>query len=128
MGSRPPRVLVSGVYVHGPDEVRQLHESGELERFIEHLSWLNQICCDCCGGFRFLMSDECNGSCGDQVSRINCDLTHLDLLNETVDVTTYQAIVWGAISFFSAHNNIVYLSHILVIIILDDFLVKFFCR
>ncbi|XP_020209701.1 uncharacterized protein LOC109794668, partial [Cajanus cajan] len=57
-----PRVFIGGVYIGGADEVRQLHESGELQRLIERLPRSNQIGCDCCGGFRFLMCDECNGS------------------------------------------------------------------
>ncbi|CAJ1971046.1 unnamed protein product [Sphenostylis stenocarpa] len=57
-----PRVFVGGVYVGGAEDVRQLHESGELHRLIERLPRTNQNACDCCGGFRFVVCDECNGS------------------------------------------------------------------
>ncbi|KAJ1401170.1 Thioredoxin-like superfamily [Sesbania bispinosa] len=57
-----PRVFIGGIYVGGADEVRQLHESGELQRLIERLPRSNQNGCDYCGGFRFVVCDECNGS------------------------------------------------------------------
>ncbi|KAH1211836.1 Uncharacterized protein GmHk_14G040185 [Glycine max] len=57
-----PRVFVGGVYVGGADDVRQLHESGELHRLIERLPRSNLNACDSCGGFRFVVCDECNGS------------------------------------------------------------------
>jgi glutaredoxin domain-containing cysteine-rich protein 1 len=58
-----PRVFVGGVYIGGVDEVKQLHENGELNSLIERLPKTNQNgCCDCCGGFRFVVCDECNGS------------------------------------------------------------------
>ncbi|KAG4402699.1 hypothetical protein AAZX31_02G247800 [Glycine max] len=58
-----PRVFVGGIYVGGADDVRQLHESGELHRLIERLPRSNQNnACDSCGGFRFVVCDECNGS------------------------------------------------------------------
>ncbi|AES99638.1 putative thioredoxin-like protein [Medicago truncatula] len=57
-----PRVFVGGVYIGGVDEVKQLHESGELNRLIERLPKSNMNGCDCCGGFRFVVCDECNGS------------------------------------------------------------------
>ncbi|KAK7276416.1 hypothetical protein RIF29_17555 [Crotalaria pallida] len=57
-----PRVFIGGAYVGGADDVRQLYESGDLQRLIERLPRSNANGCDCCGGFRFVMCDECNGS------------------------------------------------------------------
>ncbi|XP_061351770.1 uncharacterized protein At3g28850-like [Gastrolobium bilobum] len=57
-----PRVFVGGTYVGGADDVRQLHESGELQQLIERLPKSNQNGCEYCGGFRFVVCDECNGS------------------------------------------------------------------
>ncbi|XP_015973812.1 uncharacterized protein At3g28850 [Arachis duranensis] len=59
-----PRVFIGGEYVGGADDVRQLHESGDLQRLIERLPKSNQInsCCDRCGGFRFVVCEECSGS------------------------------------------------------------------
>ncbi|XP_004491017.1 uncharacterized protein At5g39865-like [Cicer arietinum] len=57
-----PRVFIGGVYIGGVEEVKLLHESGELHRLIERLPRSNQNGCDFCGGFRFAVCDECNGS------------------------------------------------------------------
>ncbi|KAK7300495.1 hypothetical protein RJT34_11340 [Clitoria ternatea] len=57
-----PRVFIGGVYIGGAEDVRQLHESGELQRLIERLPRSSQNGCDRCGGFRFVVCDECNGS------------------------------------------------------------------
>ncbi|KAL5185194.1 Uncharacterized protein HKD37_17G048738 [Glycine soja] len=58
-----PRVFVGGIYVGGADDVHLLHESGELYQLIKRLLRSNQNnTCDSCGGFRFIVCDECNGS------------------------------------------------------------------
>ena len=58
-----PRVFVGGIYVGGADDVHLLHESGELYQLIKRLLRSNQTnTCDSCGGFRFIVCDECNGS------------------------------------------------------------------
>ncbi|KAF7816509.1 Thioredoxin-like fold [Senna tora] len=57
-----PRVFVGGMYIGGAEDVKQLHESGELRRLIERLPRSDPNACDRCGGLRFLVCDECSGS------------------------------------------------------------------
>ncbi|KAK9940848.1 hypothetical protein M0R45_017488 [Rubus argutus] len=57
-----PRVFIGGRYIGGAEEVRQLHEAGELKKFVEGLPVQEPGVCDACGGYRFLLCDECNGS------------------------------------------------------------------
>ncbi|KAJ8443935.1 hypothetical protein Cgig2_032759 [Carnegiea gigantea] len=57
-----PRVYVNGVYVGGADEIRRLHENGDLKRLIEGLPAADGSVCGDCGGFRFVVCEECDGS------------------------------------------------------------------
>ena len=57
-----PMVFIGGRYVGGADEIRQLHECGELKRLIQGLPVVDLRGCDSCGGFRFVLCDECDGS------------------------------------------------------------------
>ncbi|XAR58889.1 hypothetical protein NMG60_11014460 [Bertholletia excelsa] len=59
-----PRVFIGGRYIGGANEIRQLHEVGELKRFIEGLPVLDPGggVCDVCGGYRFILCSECSGS------------------------------------------------------------------
>ncbi|PON59880.1 Glutaredoxin [Parasponia andersonii] len=57
-----PRVFIGGRYVGGADEVRQLHEVGELKKFVEGLPAAEPGVCDACGGFCFVLCDDCSGS------------------------------------------------------------------
>ncbi|KAL8261867.1 hypothetical protein R6Q59_025916 [Mikania micrantha] len=57
-----PRVFIGGKYIGGAEEVRQLHETGELKKFVERLPAVAAGVCDVCGDFRFILCDECNGS------------------------------------------------------------------
>ncbi|KAE9614983.1 putative thioredoxin-like protein [Lupinus albus] len=57
-----PTVFIGGAYIGGAEEVQRLYNSGELERMIERLPMTNQNGCDFCGGFRFIVCNECNGS------------------------------------------------------------------
>jgi|UniRef100_A0A2N9J5H8 glutaredoxin domain-containing cysteine-rich protein 1 len=57
-----PRVFIGGRYVGGAEEIRQLHESGELKKFVEGLPAAEPGVCDACGGYRFILCDECHGS------------------------------------------------------------------
>lgn len=57
-----PRVFIGGRYVGGAEEVRQLHETGELKKLVEGLPAVEQGVCDVCGGHRFILCDECYGS------------------------------------------------------------------
>ncbi|KAL7582914.1 hypothetical protein Lser_V15G42168 [Lactuca serriola] len=57
-----PRVFIGGRYVGGAEEVRQLHETGELKKFVEGLPAVTPGVCEFCGDFRFILCDECSGS------------------------------------------------------------------
>ncbi|EXB37968.1 Uncharacterized protein L484_011693 [Morus notabilis] len=57
-----PRVFIGGRYVGGAEEVRQLHEAGELKKFVEGLPAAEPGVCDSCGGYSFVLCNECNGS------------------------------------------------------------------
>ncbi|KAA8549448.1 hypothetical protein F0562_001132 [Nyssa sinensis] len=57
-----PRVFIGGRYIGGAEEIRQLHEAGELKKFIERLPAAEPGACEVCGGCRFSVCDECNGS------------------------------------------------------------------
>ncbi|CAK9164173.1 unnamed protein product [Ilex paraguariensis] len=57
-----PRVFIGGRYIGGADEIRQLHETGELKKFVEGLPAAQPGTCEACGGYRFVLCDECSGS------------------------------------------------------------------
>ncbi|GFY99346.1 NAD(P)-binding Rossmann-fold superfamily protein [Actinidia rufa] len=57
-----PRVFIGGRYVGGAEEIRQLHEAGELKKFVEGLPAADAGVCEVCGGYRFILCDECRGS------------------------------------------------------------------
>ncbi|XP_022146756.1 uncharacterized protein At5g39865-like isoform X2 [Momordica charantia] len=57
-----PRVFVGGRYIGGAEEIRQLHESGELRMLIEGLPEVKSSSCEVCGGIRFVVCEECDGS------------------------------------------------------------------
>lgn len=57
-----PRVFIGGRYVGGAEEIRQLHEAGELKKFVEGLPAAEPGVCDTCSGYRFILCHDCNGS------------------------------------------------------------------
>ncbi|KAF6146974.1 hypothetical protein GIB67_036693 [Kingdonia uniflora] len=58
-----PRVFIGGRYIGGADEIRQLHETGELKNLVQgFVSADISGGCDECGGYRFVLCEECNGS------------------------------------------------------------------
>ncbi|CAA2953616.1 uncharacterized protein At5g39865-like [Olea europaea var. sylvestris] len=57
-----PRVFIGGRYIGGAEEVRQLHESGELKKYLQGLLPADARGCEACGGYRFILCQECNGS------------------------------------------------------------------
>ncbi|KAI3434284.1 Glutaredoxin domain-containing protein [Psidium guajava] len=57
-----PRVFIGGRYVGGAEEIRQLHEIGELKKLVEGVPAAEPGVCDACGGYRFVLCGECNGS------------------------------------------------------------------
>lgn len=59
-----PRVFIGGRYVGGADEIRWLHETGELTKLIQGLVPVAPDAgfCDACGGHGFVLCDQCSGS------------------------------------------------------------------
>ncbi|XP_062215573.1 uncharacterized protein At5g39865-like [Phragmites australis] len=58
-----PQLLVGGRLVGGADEVRRLHEAGELRRVLEGAPGQDPaFVCGACGGFRFAPCPACDGS------------------------------------------------------------------
>ncbi|CAI0404682.1 unnamed protein product, partial [Linum tenue] len=61
-----PVVLIGGRCIVGLDEIRELHESGELKQIIAGLFPPTAVAasneCDLCGGLRFVLCEECSGS------------------------------------------------------------------
>lgn len=66
LGSRktvPPRLFIKGRYIGGAEEVLCLHEQGKLKRLFEGVP-LDRTngSCEGCGGVRFVVCFNCNGS------------------------------------------------------------------
>lgn len=60
-----PRVFINGKYVGGAEEVRWLHESGELRKILEGLPAADSRfrgACHVCGDHRFVLCGECSGA------------------------------------------------------------------
>lgn len=62
-----PRVFVKGMDVGGADEVKQLHEAGQMEQLLYGCNKVHAdqygTACDACGGVRFVSCHTCYGSC-----------------------------------------------------------------
>lgn len=59
-----PMLFIRGECVGGADRVIQLHEEGELEKYLEGFPVLSCIrVCDGCGDLRFVPCPTCHGSC-----------------------------------------------------------------
>ncbi|KAI3963429.1 hypothetical protein MKW98_022851 [Papaver atlanticum] len=57
-----PRVFVKGDYIGGNEEVKQLHEDGELEKLLRGCD-IDDGVCEACGDVRFVPCERCSGSC-----------------------------------------------------------------
>ncbi|KAG1371534.1 hypothetical protein COCNU_16G006280 [Cocos nucifera] len=57
-----PQVFIGGRYIGGADEIRQLHETGELKKYVDGVPLATAGACEGCGGFRFILCQNCNGS------------------------------------------------------------------
>lgn len=57
-----PQVFIGGRYIGGADEIRQLHEAGELKKYVDGVPPANTGVCEGCGGVRFILCQNCNGS------------------------------------------------------------------
>ncbi|GAU27652.1 hypothetical protein TSUD_125980 [Trifolium subterraneum] len=59
-----PRVFINGRYIGGAEEVKWLHENGELKKLLEGLPVAdsNFHACHVCGDHRFVLCGECSGA------------------------------------------------------------------
>ncbi|KAF7819695.1 Glutaredoxin family protein [Senna tora] len=57
-----PRVFVGGDCVGGVEEIRKLHENGELEKLLECCEKIDDGVCEGCGDIRFVPCETCSGS------------------------------------------------------------------
>lgn len=58
-----PQVFVRGRHIGGAEEVRQLHDAGEMARLLEGVARQDPaFVCDGCGGVRFVPCRNCSGS------------------------------------------------------------------
>ncbi|KAH7683916.1 Glutaredoxin-related protein [Dioscorea alata] len=69
-GNQLPRVFANGVYIGGVEEVRQMHENGELGKVLEGCQpvvvgkgGVAGGVCAACGDVRFVPCEICYGSC-----------------------------------------------------------------
>ncbi|PSS30449.1 Thioredoxin-like fold protein [Actinidia chinensis var. chinensis] len=66
-----PRVFVGKKYIGGAEEIRKLHEEGQLERLLEGCEMADESdgscrgggVCEACGDVRFVPCETCSGSC-----------------------------------------------------------------
>ncbi|WOL16603.1 hypothetical protein Cni_G25391 [Canna indica] len=57
-----PQVFLAGRCLGGADEIRRLHESGQLKALIEGAAPAAGSACECCNGLRFVLCVACSGS------------------------------------------------------------------
>lgn len=58
-----PQVFIGGKYVGGAEEIKQLHEAGELANLVEGFAVKHSgFVCESCGDARFVPCSNCNGS------------------------------------------------------------------
>lgn len=66
-GGRLPRVFADGVCLGGAEEIRQMHEAGELAEALKGCEAAAVVGkgggCEGCGGVRFVPCEKCWGSC-----------------------------------------------------------------
>ncbi|KAJ6843883.1 uncharacterized protein M6B38_116850 [Iris pallida] len=67
-GGSLPRAFANGRYLGGAEEVRRMHEDGELAAALEECDAAEAkaaggVCCDACGDMRFVPCEVCSGSC-----------------------------------------------------------------
>lgn len=58
-----PQVFIKGMYIGGAEEIKQLHEDGELAKLLEGIPVKSSgFVCESCGDARFVPCPNCNGS------------------------------------------------------------------
>lgn len=67
-----PQVFIGGRHIGGAEEIRRLHESGELKKCVEGLPPANPDTCELCDGHRYILCDECDVSHGEKCGFRTC--------------------------------------------------------
>ncbi|CAK7328025.1 unnamed protein product [Dovyalis caffra] len=69
-GGGLPRVFIGRKYIGGAEEIRRMHEEGQLEKMAEGCEMLDDGggggvggACEACGDIRFVPCETCSGSC-----------------------------------------------------------------
>ncbi|GAA0161015.1 oxidoreductase [Lithospermum erythrorhizon] len=71
-GGGLPKVFIGTKYIGGAEEIRRMHELGQLEKLIENCERTERAngengsglgACEACGDIRFVPCDTCSGSC-----------------------------------------------------------------
>lgn len=71
-GGGLPRVFIGKKYIGGAEEIRQMHEDGQLEKLLECCEKVDDDgeggggrggACEACGDVRFVPCETCSGSC-----------------------------------------------------------------
>lgn len=69
-GGGLPRVFIGKRYIGGAEEIRRLHEDGQLEKLLECCEKMDDDggcggggACEACGDVRFVPCETCSGSC-----------------------------------------------------------------
>lgn len=65
-GAGLPHVFVGKKYIGGAEEIRRMHEDGQLEKVVEGCEMVDDGgggACEACGDIRFVPCETCSGSC-----------------------------------------------------------------
>ncbi|KAJ8632984.1 hypothetical protein MRB53_026320 [Persea americana] len=57
-----PQVFIGGRYLGGVEEIQNLYETGELKQVLDGFPTAKPGVCNRCGGLRFVLCGNCNGS------------------------------------------------------------------
>ncbi|KAJ3669041.1 hypothetical protein LUZ60_010991 [Juncus effusus] len=57
-----PQLFIGGRHIGGADEIRKLHENGELKRLVDGAPAGSAAACEACAGERFVLCEKCSGS------------------------------------------------------------------
>lgn len=91
-GACLPRVFVGKNFIGGADEIRRMHEEGQLEKAIESCERAdgggcggNGGVCETCGDIRFVPCETCSGSC-----KVYCEADYEEEFDENDDDYGFQ--------------------------------------
>ncbi|XP_047312343.1 uncharacterized protein At3g28850-like [Impatiens glandulifera] len=62
-GMTLPRVFMGNKYIGDAEDIRRMHEEGELEKAVGSCELMEEGGCETCGDVRFVPCERCSGSC-----------------------------------------------------------------